>query len=334
MRVIYPDSGLACHCQLLGYSRQAYYKVKKNGEDKAAFYAIIAELIAEIRTEIGNFKLGARKLLPLINEKLGKNCQRIGRDQLFEVMELYGLKVRKRRRRKPRTTNSEHGFVVYPNLIKNLDLQEAERVWASDITYIRVKDRFHYLNLITDCYSRKIMGYCLYPDLSAEGTLKALMMALGNRQYPTRKLIHHSDRGIQYCSQGYINMLKTHGISISMAAKGSPQENPLAERVNGILKGEYDLGKSLEDGQKALLKVENSIASYNLRRPHNSLDDDTPEQRHGEDNWKQDLNRSLSTEERTKISTVHSDQDIDKACQPRSGSTKKQDNSMKDKQRR
>lgn len=322
MRVIYADSGLARHCQLLGYSRQAYYKVKKNREDKAAFYAIVAELVTEIRTEIEHFKLGARKLLPLINEKLGRNCQSIGRDQLFEVMEHYGLKVRKRRRRKPRTTNSEHGFVVYPNLIKNLPLQQAERVWASDITYIRVKDRFHYLNLITDCYSRKIVGYCLHPNLSAEGTLKALMMALGNRQYPHRRLIHHSDRGIQYCSQDYINMLKTHGISISMTAKGSPHENALAERVNGILKGEYDLGKTLEDEPKALLKVETSISSYNLKRPHNSLGNDTPEQRHGEDNWKQDLNQALSTKERIKQSDVNLDQDSVKDRQPRSGSTR------------
>ncbi len=330
MRVIYPDRGLACLCQLLGYSRQAYYKVKKNSEDKAAFYTIVAELVTEVRAEIGNFKLGARKLLPLIKEKLGRDTQTIGRDQLFEVMELHGLKVRKRKRRRPCTTNSEHDFGIYPNLIKHLKLQEAERVWASDITYIKVKDRFLYLNLITDCYSRKIMGYCLHPDLSAEGTLKALLMALGNRQYPTRKLIHHSDRGIQYCSQIYINMLKTHGISISMAAKGSPQENPLAERVNGILKDEYDLGKPLDNEDKTLSKVESSIGSYNLKRPHNSLDGDTPEQKHNEDNWKQDLDASWSKHLRTNKMTVNAEQDKVKSRQIISGQSITQDNSMKD----
>ena len=277
MRVIYPDRGLACLCQLLGYSRQAYYKVKKNSEDKAAFYTIVAELVTEVRAEIGNFKLGARKLLPLIKEKLGRDTQTIGRDQLFEVMELHGLKVRKRKRRRPCTTNSEHDFGIYPNLIKHLKLQEAERVWASDITYIRVKDRFLYLNLITDCYSRKIMGYCLHPDLSAEGTLKALLMALGNRQYPTRKLIHHSDRGIQYCSQIYINMLKTHGISISMAAKGSPQENPLAERVNGILKDEWLYEIQLKNKSQTLQIVDQIIDLYNENRPHLSLKYQTPD---------------------------------------------------------
>jgi len=330
MRVIYPDRGLALLCQLLGYSRQAYYKVKKHLEDKAAFYAIVAELVSEVRTEIGNFKLGARKLLPLINEKLGIDTQSIGRDQLFEVMELYGLKVRKRKRRRPNTTNSEHNFGVYPNLIKHLDIQEAERVWASDITYIRIKGRFLYLNFITDCYSRKIMGYCFHPDLSAEGTLKALLMALGNRQYPIRKLIHHSDQGIQYCSQVYINMLKTHGIAISMSAKGSPQENPLAERVNGILKDEYGLGKLLDNEDQALQKVETSIGSYNQKRPHNSLDDDTPEQKHNEDNWKQDLDASLSTKPRTKQMTVNNEKDKDEACLPISGSSITHDNSMKD----
>lgn len=306
MRVLYTGRGLACLCQLLGYSRQAYYKVKKHREDKAAFYTIIAELVTEIRTEIGNYKIGTRKLLPLIKEKLEKSNLSIGRDQLFEVMEQYGLKVRQRRRRRPRTTNSEHGFVRYPNLVKNIELTQAERIWASDITYIKVKNYFMYLNLITDCYSRKIMGYCLHEDLSAEGTLKALMMALSNRQYPTRKLIHHSDQGIQYCSQGYINMLKTNSLLISMAAKGSPHENALAERVNGILKSEYQLGNLIENESKALTKVDQSIASYNLKRPHNSIGGYTPEQKHNEDNWKQDLESEKTTASRTKTQTANS----------------------------
>jgi putative transposase len=306
MRVLYTGRGLACLCQLLGYSRQAYYKVKKHREDKAAFYTIIAELVTEIRTEIGNYKIGTRKLLPLIKEKLEKSDLSIGRDQLFEVMEQYGLKVRQRRRRRPRTTNSEHGFVRYPNLVKNLELTQAERVWASDITYIKVKNHFMYLNLITDCYSRKIVGYCLHEDLSAEGTVKALMMALSNRQYPARKLVHHSDQGIQYCSQSYINMLKTHSVSISMAAKGSPHENALAERVNGILKSEYQLGRSIENETKALAKVDQSIASYNLKRPHNSIGGNTPEQKHNEDNCKQDLESYQTTTSRTKKQVVNS----------------------------
>lgn len=304
MRVLYTGKGLACLCQLLGYSRQAFYKGKKHREDKAAFYTILAELVTEIRTEIGNFKLGARKLLPLINEKLERSNLSIGRDQLFEVMEQYGLKVRQRKRYRPRTTNSEHGFVRYPNLVKNLELDQAERVWASDITYIKVKDRFMYLNLITDCYSRKITGYCLHEDLSTEGTLKALMMALGNRVYPTRKLIHHSDQGIQYCSQNYINMLKTNGISISMAAKGSPHENALAERVNGILKQEYGLGKSIDNQQIAIKMVNKAIESYNCKRPHNSLAGQTPTQIHGHVNWKQDLAGGVSTDIRIEIGDV------------------------------
>lgn len=306
MRVLYTGKGLACLCQLLGYSRQAFYKGKKHREDKAAFYTILAELVTEIRTEIGNFKLGTRKLLPLINEKLERSNLSIGRDQLFEVMEQYGLKVRQRKRYRPRTTNSEHGFVRYPNLVKNFELDQAERVWASDITYIKVKGRFMYLNLITDCYSRKIVGYCLHEDLSAEGTLKALMMALGNRQYPTRKLIHHSDQGIQYCSQKYINMLKTNGISISMAAKGSPHENALAERVNGILKSEYDLGRLIDNQSKAISKVDLAIVSYNLKRPHNSIGNYTPEQKHNEDNWQKDLDRKKPTPKRTKKHIVDS----------------------------
>lgn len=309
MRVIYPDRGLAYLCQLLGKSRQAYYQGQQKQDSKLTFETVVAELITEIRDQVGNQKLGTRKLLPLVNEQLEKQRLSVGRDRLFGIMDTYGLKVRQRRRRKPSTTDNTHGFRRYPNLVKNVDIKHSERVWVSDITYVKVKDKFMYLSLITDAYSRKIMGYRLHEDLSVEGSMKALMMAIGNRQYPKRKLIHHSDQGVQYCSNTYINMLKTQGISISMASKGSPHENALAERINGILKQEYGLGKIIDTEDRARHLVTNAIESYNAKRPHQSLKGQTPEQMHGTDNWKQDLAERLPIHSSTKEVSVKAVED-------------------------
>lgn len=305
MRVLHPDRGVAYLCQLLGRSRQAYYQGQRAKHSKLAFDSVVAELITEIRDKVGNQKLGARKLLPLINEQLNKENLSIGRDQLFLLMDTYGLKVRQRKRRRVITTDNTHGFKRYPNLMKNMDLKDPEQLWVSDITYVKVKDRFMYLSLITDAYSRKIMGYRLHQDLSAAGSLKALMMALGNRQYPKRKLIHHSDQGVQYCAHSYVNLLKTQSMAISMASKGSPHENALAERVNGILKQEYDLGKVINNEDKARQMVDAAITSYNLKRPHQSLQGQTPEQVHQGDNWEQDLTNQMSIQSRTKQTSVN-----------------------------
>ena len=295
MRVIHPDRGLAYLCQLLGKSRQAYYQGQQKQDSKLVFGILVAELVSEIRNQVGNQKLGARKLLPLINEQLAKQDLYIGRDQLFSIMDSYGLKVRQRKRRRPTTTDNTHGFRRYPNLAKSIELKQSEQLWVSDITYMRVKDKFMYLSLITDAYSRKIMGYRLHEDLSVEGPMKALMMAISNRQYGSNKMIHHSDQGVQYCAHSYVNMLKTQGMAISMASKGSPHENALAERINGILKQEYGLGKVIDTEDKAQQMVDHAIASYNCKRPHQSLEGQTPEQVHGADNWKQDLVVDVST---------------------------------------
>lgn len=309
MRVLHPDRGMAYLCQLLGFSRQAYYKGQQTKNNRLAFGQVVAELATEVRDQVGNQKLGTRKLLALINEQLEKQSLRVGRDQLFDIMNSYGLKVRNRRRKKPRTTDNTHGFKRYPNLTKSIELKQSDQLWVSDITYVRVKERFMYLSLITDAHSRKIMGYRLHEDLSVEGSMKALMMALGNRQYPKRKLIHHSDQGVQYCAHSYVNMLKTNGIAISMASKGSPHENALAERINGILKQEYGLGKVIDNQDQARQKVDAAITSYNCKRPHQSLEGQTPEQVYGADNWKQDLPGNLSTESSTKKTGVKAGQD-------------------------
>jgi transposase InsO family protein len=168
----------------------------------------------------------------------------------------------------------------YPNLIKGVEVSEAEQIWVADITYIVVGGDFNFLNLITDNYSKRIMGYCLHPTLEAKGTVAALKMALNNRQKPANKLIHHSDRGTQYCCQDYVTLLQASGIGISMTEKGDPYENPVAERVNGILKGDFELDKRFLVRNEALTAIDRSIRAYNELRPHLSCNMFTPNQAH------------------------------------------------------
>lgn len=316
---MHPAIGLSHLCGLLGFSRQAFYKSVQTKTSRMTFHAIVAELVTEIRLRIGNEKLGSRKLQPLVNEQLAKQELSIGRDQLFDIMNTYGLKVRRRNRRKPHTTDNTHDFKRYPNLVKGLELAKPEQLIVSDITYIRVKERFMYLSLITDSWSRKIMGYCLHPDLSTDGPMNALLMAIANRMYPNRKMIHHSDQGVQYCSHGYISMLKANSVTISMASKGSPHENALAERINGILKQEYGLSKVIESEEKALRMVELAVESYNSKRPHNSLNGQTPEQTHGTDKRKEDLHSPVTSSRRTNPSMVKSIQDLKPYRQQQAG---------------
>lgn len=313
MRVLHPDRGLAYLCQLLGKSRQSYYKGQKAKDDRIAFECIVSELVVELRDELENQKLGTRKLLPLIQEELDRQGLTIGRDRLFDIMDYYGLKVRrKRRRRSPQTTDNTHQYRRYPNLIKSKEVEQSEQIWVCDITYIRLKDgRFMYLSLITDMYSRKIVGYQLHESLSAEGPTRALMMAIANREYPQRTLIHHSDQGVQYCSYDYINTLKHNGMPISMASKGSPHENAMAERMNGILKQEYGLGKSIDSAEKARSMVDSAVAAYNTKRPHQMLAGQTPDQVHQHDKTMDMLETSQACEgpEVSNIPTVSSGAD-------------------------
>lgn len=280
MRLIYPDKGLAALCRLFGKTRQGWYYWNQVKTSHTLLETIVVKLVKDIRDRMGIQKLGARKLQPLINEQLAKSDLRIGRDYLFDVMERNGLKVRQRKRKKPQTTDNTHGFRRYPNLVKELDIHSSEQVWVADITYLTAAGRFTYLSLITDAYSRKIMGYCLLDNLSTQGPLKALLMAFSNRLYVDQALIHHSDQGVQYCSQEYVSMLKTHGIKVSMTHRGSPQENAIAERVNGILKHDYDLKKSFDSSQQAKQAIGKAVESYNSLRPHDSLKGMTPQQVH------------------------------------------------------
>ena len=223
-------------------------------------------------------RLGTRKLLHEMREFLVDHGFTIGRDAMFDLLRQYRLLVTKRKRSGPSTTFSRHRFRKYPNIIRGVTPSAPNQLWVSDITYISVQSNYAYLSLITDAYSRKIVGYCLRKDLSAAGPLAALKMALANN--PQREnLIHHSDRGIQYCSQDYTRLLLKNRIGISMTESGDPLENPIAERINGILKQEL-LPEQFTDFKQAADQVAKACQTYNNLRPHTSIDLLKPAQAH------------------------------------------------------
>jgi transposase InsO family protein len=200
----------------------------------------------------------------------------VGRDQLFQMLRKNMLLI-KRRKSFTKTTNSYHRFKKHRNLVKNLTVTRPDEVFVSDITYLDTVEGFCYLSLITDLYSRKIVGWNVSKTLSVEGSQNALQMALKNTN-PRSGLIHHSDRGFQYCNPRYTAILEKHGIQISMTEENHVYENAVAERVNGILKDEFLLGQRLISFDHAQQLAENSIKTYNNQRLHLSLNYKTPEQ--------------------------------------------------------
>jgi transposase InsO family protein len=223
--------------------------------------------------------LGGRKLYALLDQRL-PSALLPGRDKFFEFLRSQGLLIRKRREYRPKTTVSWHHFHKYPNLWKGRIPDGPHQVWASDITYVRMADgKFLYLSLITDVYSHKIVGWFLSESLGMEGPLNALKMAL--KELPQgHQLIHHSDRGVQYCSHSYVNQLQKNGIQISMTENGDPRENAVAERVNGILKEEWFNREVIASLDKGRTRTDEIVRIYNEMRPHMSNDYLTPEQAH------------------------------------------------------
>lgn len=262
-------------CALLGYSRQAIHKYKKN----AIVNDFEAELIIQqvLKHRKLQPRLGTRKLLVLLKEFIKSHSLKVGRDGLFTLLREHELLIRKRRR-KVQTTFSKHWLKKYPNLTSGLVINRPNALWVSDITYIETANEYSYLSLVTDAYSRRIMGFALSKTLEATGCIGALKMALQNRA-GAQDLIHHSDRGVQYCCKDYVNMLAANQIKISMTENGDPLENAVAERINGILKDEL-----LRDGypcfEVAQKEVAKAISIYNSLRPHSSCDMLTPDIAH------------------------------------------------------
>ena len=224
-------------------------------------------------------RIGTRKLHFMLQARLASHTISIGRDYLFNLLRDHHLLVRQRKR-KAYTTNSRHWMRKYDNLIKTLSIQCPEQLWVSDITYVRMNQQWGYLSLITDAFSRKIMGYSFRTDLSTEGCVDALKMALDSRIYPQQSLIHHSDRGSQYCSSAYTHLLIQHNIAISMTQSGDPYENALAERINGIIKTEFNLNHCPYGFEQTKKKIHQAINTYNSIRPHASCNYLTPEEAH------------------------------------------------------
>lgn len=245
-------------------------------------------------------RLGTEKVHHKLTPLIKLHNIKIGRDGLYDLLRDHHLLIRQRKR-KVVTTYSRHWMHKYTNRIKTMIVTRPEQLWVSDITYIRTNNQWAYLSLITDAYSRRIMGVCLRPDMAAQGCIDALKMALGNRCYPHQPLIHHSDRGSQYCSAAYVKLLNDHSIDISMTENGDPYENALAERVNGIIKGEFNLHESRVGFEATYQLVNEAILTYNQQRPHASCDFLTPDQAHQmqgplKKRWKQYPKRKMISE--------------------------------------
>lgn len=263
---------------VLGFSRQGYYQYWQRQADQVNHDADILQLVKKVRQD--HPRIGGRKLYWLLRDAFLEKGVKMGRDGLFELLGANRLLIRRRRRR-VRTTFSAHGFRKYPNLIKELIVERPNQLWVADITYWFTQFGCLYISLVTDDYSKRIMGYCVAPSLDTVHCKTALQMALNKvKKREAKSLIHHSDRGIQYCSKSYITLLDAYNVQISMTQTGDPLDNPVAERVNGILKEEYLAHRAVYSLAQAELVLEQAVFFYNYKRPHLSCDMLVPEQAH------------------------------------------------------
>lgn len=258
-------------------SRQNYYARRRQRHRRRVDGQLLVGLVKEEREK--QTRLGTRKLYHMLKPALAKAGVKIGRDRMFEELRKEDLLLKPQRASYPRTTQSYHNLGVFPNRIRGGKPSGPHQVWVSDLTYLRTRESFVYLALITDQYSRKIVGWHVGDSLEATGCVRALERALAQLP-PGRKPIHHSDQGSQYCCHEYVNRLQQSGLGISMTETNHCAENALAERMNGILKQEYGLGVELPSKALAYQAVEEGIHLYNTRRPHRSLGYRIPAQVH------------------------------------------------------
>lgn len=258
-------------------SRQNYYARRKQRRRRVVDHELVAGMVRRERQL--QPRLGTRKVHHRLKGELVQAGVRIGRDRFFEVLRAEDLLLAPLAAQYPHTTQSYHNLPVFGNQVKETVLDGPNQVWVSDLTYLRTLEGYLYLALITDKFSRKIVGYHVGDTLEAVGCVRALERALLDLPAQARP-IHHSDQGSQYCCHQYVSRLQEHGLGISMTESNHCAENALAERMNGILKQEYGLG--LEFGIKADARraVDQGVWLYNTQRPHTALDYQTPSQVH------------------------------------------------------
>ena len=249
-------------------TRQAYYKDRKLLDKKSQDSDFIVSCVKSIRKK--HSRLGTLKLRNELKEEIKKCGRGYGKNKFFDLLRTHDLLL-KRRRRYSITTNSNHPFYKHSNLLSKVEITAPDQAWVSDITYLQTRDRFVYLSLVTDVYSRKIVGWNVNESLAVEGAMEAVKMAISNSS-GTKGLIHHSDRGIQYCCHLYNELAEKKGIKMSMGETGNCYDNAIAERVNGILKDEYLLDSEFVDKKHAVKAVREAVYLYNYERPHWSLE--------------------------------------------------------------
>ena len=264
-------------CSWFGITRQAHYQQSWRDIEVSIEAEIVLKEVERIRKD--HRMMGVRKLQIKLAQFLRTHQIKLGRDALFDLLSAHNMLIKKRRTT-VKTTNSRHWMKKYPNLIRGIKIDKTNQVWVSDITYWKTKLGFVYISLITDAYSRKVVGYSLSENLESEGPLEALANALKGMDLTKVELIHHSDRGAQYCSGRYTNRLKQNNILISMTESGDPRENAIAERVNGILKNEYLTKEKIDNYDQAKKLLAKTIIKYNEERPHMSISNLTPEYLH------------------------------------------------------
>ncbi len=257
-------------------SRQSYYKVLSSKAERSNDQDTLQRLVQPIRHIMP--RVGGKKLYFMIQNRMSEHRLKMGRDRFFKWLKHNNLLISPKKQY-VNTTQSHHRFWVYDNLATTVNLTQPNKLWVSDITYLRTLEGFCYLALITDAYSRKIVGFDVSDSLELNGCMRALKSAFQTASNLS-ELVHHSDRGIQYCSSQYTALLKQREIKISMAAKGNCYENALAERINGILKGEFNLDTKFKTKKQAIEAVQQSVYIYNTYRPHWSLKLKTPESCH------------------------------------------------------
>lgn len=277
MKDIYGNIPVSTFCRLFGKSRQAWYDIRGRAEEEVLQEQLMVELVQQIRIKLP--RIGGIKLLSMLSDQFAAHHIQVGRDAFFAILRKYDLLIQPRRRYAI-TTQSHHHYRRWPDLVNRKTASRVEEIWVSDITYLQTQSGFIYLSLITDAFSRKIVGYHLSQSLKASGCIRALNKALKGRMYPNHPLVHHSDRGIQYCCDAYVEILQKNSISISMTQSGSPYDNAIAERVNGILKSEFNLWRVFLSYSDAIEPVHKAILNYNTFRPHFSCNLKTPEQTH------------------------------------------------------